>query len=363
MLKYRASALVRAGFMGVVLAILVIALGLQPERLLSYATSLQYKARFAEAGGIAVGNDVTLAGMKVGSVTNVSLDDGDAVVGFTVGSKYALGSDTSAHIKTGTLLGERVLTLDSQGSGKLNRTQEIPITRTSSPYSLSDAVGDLTNNTAGTDTAQLNQSLDTLSTTLDQIAPQLGPTFDGLSRLSRSLNARDDSLADLLKTASDVTGILSERSQQVNSLILNANDLIGVLVTRRQAIVDLLANTSAVSKQLVGLVADNEKTLAPTLERLNKVNDVLIKNRDNLEKAIPGAAKYQTTLSEAVSSGAYYTAYVPNFQPAQLLQPFLDYAFGFRRGAFGAGAPPTTPETGPRAEFPIPYNAVPGGSR
>jgi phospholipid/cholesterol/gamma-HCH transport system substrate-binding protein len=364
MLKYRGTAsLIRAGFMGVVLAILVIAVGLNPERLMSYATSLQYQARFAEAGGIYVGNDVTLSGIKVGSVTGISLDDGDALVSFTIDSRYPLGSETSAHIRTGSLLGQRVLTLDSAGSGTLKRTDPIPATRTSSPYSLSDAVGELTTNTAGTNTAQLNQSLDTLSQTLDQIAPQLGPTFDGLTRLSRSLNSRNEGLADLLKSASDVTGILSERSQQVNTLILNANDLLGVLVSRRQAVVDLLANTSAVSKQLTGLVADNEKTLAPTLERLNKVNDVLVKNRDNLEKAIPGAAKYQTTLSEAVSSGAYYTAYVPNFQPAQLLQPFLDYAFGFRRGAFGAGVPPTTPETGPRAEFPIPYNAVPGGSR
>jgi phospholipid/cholesterol/gamma-HCH transport system substrate-binding protein len=363
MLKYRASNLIRAGFMGVVYAILVIAVGLQPERLLAYATSLQYKALFAEAGGITVGNDVTLAGIKVGAVTDISLDNGDALVGFTIDGKYPLGSETTAHIKTGTLLGERVLTLESAGSGTLNRTDAIPVSRTSSPYSLSDAVGDLTTNTAGTDTQQLNQSLDTLSTSLDQIAPRLGPTFDGLTRLSKSLNSRNETLAALLKTASDVTGILSERSQQVNSLILNANDLLGVLVERRQAIVDLLANTSAVSKQLVGLVADNEKELAPALEHLNKVNEVLVRNRDNLAKAIPGAAKYQTTLGEAVSSGFYYTAYVPNFQPAQLLQPFLDYAFGFRRGAFGAGQPPTNDVTGPRAELPLPYNAIPGGSR
>lgn len=363
MLKYRAASLVRAGFMGVVLAILIIAVGLQPERILAYATSLQYKALFSEAGGIIVGNDVTLSGIKVGAVTDVSLVNGDALVAFTINGKYPLGSETTAHIKTGTLLGERVLSLESSGSGKLDRTEAIPVSRTSSPYSLSDAVGELTENTAGTDTGQLNQSLDTLSTTLDQIAPRLGPTFDGLSRVSRSLNSRNETLADLLKAASDVTGILSERSQQVNSLILNANDLLAVLVERRQAVVDLLANTSAVSKQLVGLVADNEAELAPTLERLNKVNEVLVRNRDNLAKAIPGAAKYQTTLSEAVSSGAYYTAYVPNFNPGGLIQPFLDYAFGFRRGAFGAGAPPTSPETGPRAELPLPYNSLPGGSR
>ena len=41
--------------------------------------------------------------------------------------------------------------------------QIIPTTRTSSPYSLTDAVGDLTANTAATDTGSLNQSLDTLA--------------------------------------------------------------------------------------------------------------------------------------------------------------------------------------------------------
>lgn len=360
MLKYHAKSLVRAGFMAVVLVILIIAVGLQPQRLLSYATSLQYTARFAEAGGIAVGNDVTLAGIKVGAVTDVSLDDGDALVVFTIDSKYLLGSETLAHIKTGSLLGKRVLTLESAGRGTLDRTKAIPVSRTSSPYSLSDAVGDLTTNTAGTDTKQLNQSLDTLATTLDKIAPRLGPTFDGLSRLSRSLNSRNGTLGELLKNASDVTGILSERSQQVNSLILNANDLLAVLVARRQAVVDLLAHTSAVSKQLIGLVADNEKELAPILDRLNRVNEVLVRNRDNLAKAIPGAAKFQTTQSEAVSSGPYYIAIVPNFGP-QLYQPFLDYAFGFRRGAFGGGRPPA--EAGPRAELPLPYNGIPGGSR
>ena len=129
-----------------------------------------------------------------------------------------------------------------------------------------------------------------MAETLDQVAPQLGPTFDGLSRVSKSLNGRNDSLAELLKTAGDVTGILSERSQQVNALILNANDLLGVLNDRRQAIVGLLANTSAVSRNLTGLVAENEKELAPALEKLNAVNHMLEKNRDNIGKALRRSA-------------------------------------------------------------------------
>lgn len=356
MLKYRGSQLMRAGFMGVVLIILVIAIGLQPERLYSWATALRYEAMFTEAGGLNVGNDVTMSGIKVGSVSSIELVNGDALVGFTVEGKYALGSDTSAHIRTGTLLGERVLTLESKGTGTLDRRQVIPATRTSSPYSLTDAVSELTANTAGTDTDALNQSLDTLAQTLDQISPQLGPTFDGVSRLSRSLNNRNESLAELLRTAGDVTAIFSERSQQVNELILNSNDLLAVLNDRRYAITSLLSATSAVSQELTALVADNEQELAPTLERLNAVTAMLEKNRDNLAKMLPGAAKYYLTQGEIVSNGAYYNALVPNLVFGQLLQPFLDYAFGFRRG-IDAGQPPDT--AGPRAELPFPVNSLP----
>ena len=140
-----------------------------------------------------------------------------------------------------------------------------------------------------------------------------------------------------------MTGILSERSQQVNTLILNANDLLGVLNDRRQAIVSLLANTSAVSRQRTGLVADNEKVLAPTLSVLNRFNAMLEKNRDNIAKALPGLAKYELTQGEIVSNGAYYNALIPNISPAQILQPFLDYAFGFRRGV-DAASRRTTPD-------------------
>jgi phospholipid/cholesterol/gamma-HCH transport system substrate-binding protein len=356
MLRYHGSQLIRAGVIGVILIILVIAVGLQPERLLQYATAIRYQALFGEAGGLAIGNDVTVSGIKVGAVSSIELDNGDALVRFTINSKYALGSDTTAHIRTGTLLGERVLALESAGSGTLDPGQTIPVTRTSSPYSLTDAVSELTANTAATNTETLNQSLDTLAATLDQIAPQLGPTFDGLSRLSQSLNNRNQSLAELLRTAGDVTGILSERSQQVNTLILNANDLLGVLNERRQAIVSLLSNTSAVSRALTGVVADNEKELAPTLERLNRVNAMLEKNRDNIAKILPGLAKYEVTQGEIVANGPYYNAFVPNIQPAQLLQPFLDYVFGFRRGV-DAGQPPDN--AGPRAELPFPVNGIP----
>jgi phospholipid/cholesterol/gamma-HCH transport system substrate-binding protein len=356
MLKYRGGSLIRAGFIGVVFIVLVIAVGLQPQQLWSLASSIRYQALFSEAGGLAKGNPVLVSGVKVGTVSNIELKNSEALVTFNVPGKVTLGSDTTAHIRTGSLLGERVITLESAGSGTMRPMDVIPSTRTGSPYSLTEAVSELTTNVAGTNTESLNQSLNTLSTTLDQIAPQLGPAFDGLTRLSKSVNARNESLRDLLKSATNVTGILSQRSQQVNALLLDANDLLSVLVDRRNAIVQLLANTSAVSQQLIGLVHDNEAKLAPTLERLNRVTAMLEKDRDVIAKALPGLKKYQITQGEAVGSGFYYDAFIPNLSPAQILQPFLDYIFGFRRGV-NAGQPQDN--AGPRAEIPFPYNGIP----
>jgi phospholipid/cholesterol/gamma-HCH transport system substrate-binding protein len=358
--RYRGAQLIKSGFIGAVLIILIIAVGLNPDQLLQRATTVRYQAVFADAGGLATGNEVTLSGIKVGSVQNMSLDRGDVLVTFTVSGNVQLGSTSSAHIRTGSLLGQRVLTLESAGSNTLRPMSVIPVSRTSSPYSLSEAVENLSSDIAGTDTGALNHSLDTLSSTLNEISPQLGPAFDGVSRLSQTLNARNQTLGELLKGAADVTGVLGQRSAQLNTLILNANDLVSMLVARRQAIVRLLESTSVVAKQLTGLVHDNESKLAPSLKKLNDVTAILQKNRDNIAKALPGLAKFSITSGETVSSGFYYNPFIPNQTLAQFYQWLVDYTFGFR--AYGRpGSPPDN--AGPRAFFPFPFNMIPGGSR
>lgn len=351
MLKYRDSKRLRSGLLGAVLIVLVTVVGLAPQQLISWATTICYQALFAEAGGITTGNNVLVSGVKVGTVSDVALYEGNALVTFRVAGKVHLGSETTAHIRTGSLLGARVLTLEPAGRRRLHSSDVIPLSRTASPYSLTEAVSDLTTNIAGTSTDSLNQSLNTLSATIDQIAPQLGPTFDGLTRLSQALNSRGETLDDLLKSATDVTGILSQRSQEVNALILNGNELLQVLVQRRNAISELLANVSAVAKELSGLVADNESKLAPTLDRLNSVAAMLERNRDNISKALPGLKKFELSSGETVSNGFYYNAYVPNLAVPELVQPFMDYLFGFRRG---------DPNM-PRALFPWPHNGIPSG--
>ena len=186
-----------------------------------------------------------------------------------------------------------------------------------------------------------------------------GPTFDGLTRLSRSLNSRDDTLRQLLKRAGEVTGVLAQRSEQLNTLILNANDLIGVLDDGGRRSSTLLANTSALSRQLSGTGRRQRKA---TRARAGKAQlgdrDAGEEPRQHRQSAArageipnhPGRNRRQRLLLQRVRSQPA--------SPQQFLQPFLDYSFGFRRGV-DAGQPPDN--AGPRAEFPFPYNGIPGG--
>jgi phospholipid/cholesterol/gamma-HCH transport system substrate-binding protein len=343
MLKYKNSKLFRQGLVGIVMIVCVILVGLQSTKFITLTTPVRYEAVFSEAGGLTAGADVIVSGVKVGTVSKVSLQDGDAVATLSVDGKIDLGSESTAHIRTGSLLGKRIVTVESHGPESMKPHDTIPVERTGSPYSLTDAVGELTTNASGIDTNQLNQSLDTLTATLDRVAPELGPTFDGLTAVSRALNARNESLSDLLTTTADVSGILGERSDRVNSLILNANLLVGVLNDRRQAIATLLANTNAVAQQLSGLVADNEAELGPTLDRLNSVAALLERQRDNINTSIPALGKVALTQGEAISGGAFYNAYVANLMLGPLIQPFIDQAFGLQ----------------PAAPFPLPYLEAP----
>ena len=64
------------------------------------------------------------------------------LVDFTVRNGVELGDRTEAAIKTETVLGNKMLEITPRGDGTLTGT--IPLERTTSPYDLPTALGDLT---------------------------------------------------------------------------------------------------------------------------------------------------------------------------------------------------------------------------
>jgi phospholipid/cholesterol/gamma-HCH transport system substrate-binding protein len=317
----------------------------------------RYSAYFAEAGGIQNGAAVQVSGLRVGQVTDIQLDGARVVIDFDVAEHVRLGERTEAAIKTKSLLGAKVLELTPRGEGQL--TTAIPIDRTTPPYQLPDALGDLTTTISGLNTDQLSDSLNTLAQTFHDTPPDVRAAIQGVARFSQTLNDRDAQLRDLLTHAANASAVLSERAGQVATLVSDTNALLVQLRTQGAALDQISHNISAVSQQISGLVAENRDTLKPALDKLNGVLKIVDNRKDKVQQSIKLLNAYGMSLGESVSSGPFFKAYVANLLPGQFIQPFVDAAFS------DLGLDPNVllptqladPQTGQRGTpaLPVPY--------
>jgi phospholipid/cholesterol/gamma-HCH transport system substrate-binding protein len=306
----------------VVSAVLVVAmlLALDVKHLPLINGGRDYSALFTESGGLAGGDDVVFAGMAVGTVSSVRLDHARVRVDFTVTDDAVhLGSRTSAMISTETVLGKRGLKLTSDGSGTLPEGATIPLSRTTAPYDLTDALSQLTSTSQAIDVAEFAKALRTISATFQNTPAALRDTVRSVSQLSATIASRDDEIGTLLAAAHNVTGILAARDAQITTLLGDGSQLLAELNARRQAISSLLVSATELAQQLSGLVADNRTTLGPALTELNDVLTLLNRNKKNLDDILDKAGPFAGSLGEAVSSGPFFQAYVQNLtRPVEL---------------------------------------------
>jgi phospholipid/cholesterol/gamma-HCH transport system substrate-binding protein len=284
-----------------------------------------YSAYFTEAGGLIPGAAVQVAGYRVGKVESISIDGPHVLVAFNIDKHIALGDRTEASIKTKSLLGAKILEVDPRGDG--TQSSPIPVERTTPPYQLPDALGDLTATISGLDTDQLSHSLSVLSHTFKDTPPDLSAAVRGVGRLSQTLDQRDAELRNLLANARKATGVLAERSDQVAGLIANTNSLLGQLQSESGALDQISGNIAGVTQQLKGLISENRDTLRPALDKLNGVATILDNRKHEIQVSIKRLNQYAMSLGESVSSGPFFKAYLSNLLPGQFVQPFVDAAF------------------------------------
>ena len=276
----------------------------------------------ADAAGLNTGDEVHVAGMRVGSVRKLQLDGDRVRVKFDIDTDVDLGADTSAQIKTDSILGRRALGIFSDGRGELE-DRTIPIDRTSVPYSLTSALGDLSDTVEAMDTDSVQDALDVLAETMEDSSPEVRGAIDGITRLSRSLNERDEAVRDLLDKAAGTTDVLGQRSDQINQLMVDGNVLFTQLDMRKRALSELIVNIDELARQLSGLVQDNEAQIGPALDKLEQVSDLLIRNKEDIDLGLRRIVPFSTALSEAVSSGPWFNAYVSNLSLGQYQQTIL----------------------------------------
>ncbi|WP_183093585.1 MCE family protein [Nocardioides stalactiti] len=286
-----------------------------------------YQAVLPEAAGLKAGDPVRVSGLHVGRVDSVELGDEGVDVEFTITeTSVELGDETTAEVSIDTVLGDKALELVSFGEGALAEGAVIPVERTSVPYDVTEALTDLESETSQIDVKQVAKALEQVAVTVEGATPEIRQALRGVSRISATINGRDEALRQLLDRADQFSAILADRSDDMTEIIGQGNLLFAELVERRDDISALLNNLSSMSRQLSGFVADNKQSLGPALDSLDTIIRTLQDNKDNLSKALSGMAVYATGLGEVVSSGEFFTAYLQNLLPGNLLTPNVDFA-------------------------------------
>ena len=209
----------------------------------------------------------------MGQVKSIELDGPRVLVKFTVDKSIRLGDRTEAAIKTKSLLGTKMLEVTSRGDGQLEAP--IPLDRTTSPYQLPDALGDLATTISGLNTNQLSESLRMLSQTFADTPPELKIAVEGVARFSQTLDERDAQLRGLLTNANKATTVLAERSDQVVSLIRNTNALLAELENQSAALDQISGNISALSPAAAGLHRREPRHAAARARQAQRCTDDL----------------------------------------------------------------------------------------
>jgi phospholipid/cholesterol/gamma-HCH transport system substrate-binding protein len=317
----------KVGVVGLVVLVGLVAVAFRLDDLATLTAAGSYRAAFRDASGLAPGNEVRVAGVRVGQVTGIDLARGS---GQPSGGAYVrvsfridddgirLGKRTGATIRIRTVLGQKYLALAPDGPGAMAQDEQIPLSRTAAPFDVIEAVTGLAGTLDAIDTKQLATAFDTLATTFADTPGSVRSSLDGLSRLSRSVADRDAELRELLSRAREVTQVLANRDEEFRKLVADGGALLAEVSRRRDAIHNLLVGTDNLARQLSGLVLDNRAQLEPALAQLRGVVAVLQRNRTNLEQTIQRMGPFVTAFANVVGNGRWFDSYV-----AGLIQPFL----------------------------------------
>ncbi|MEQ0563065.1 MCE family protein [Amycolatopsis sp. NEAU-NG30] len=296
-----------------VVGIAVLALGfiaaLNSDDLPVIGGGTTYSAEFSEASGLQKDNDVRIAGVKVGKVSDIELDGASVKVSFKVKDAW-LGDRTSAAIKIKTLLGQKYLSLDPQGQSALDPGTAIPRDRTMAPYDVLDAFRGLSQTVDNIDTKQLAQSFDTISQTFANTPEDVKGALSGLSKLSDTIASRDQQLSTLLANTREVSQTLVDRDAEVQKLLTDGNKLLDELAKREEAITALLDGSRELATQLQGLIDDNSKQLDPVLAQLDQLTSMLQRNQDSLAEGIRKFAPFIRVFTNTIGNGRWFDNYI-----------------------------------------------------
>ncbi|MDX1884225.1 MCE family protein [Mycolicibacterium sp. 120270] len=273
-----------------------------------------YSAVFNDASRLEPGDSVRIAGIRVGTVGDVSLmADRKVLVKFNTDRNIKLTTGTKAAIRYLNLVGDRYMELvDSPADSTkiMPADSQIPVDRTAPALDLDLLLGGLKPVIQG-----LNpQDVNALTGSLIQILQGQGGTLESLfsktSSFSNSLadnNQVIESLIDELRTTLDT---LSEDGEDFSGAIDKLESLVNGLSADRDPIGTAIESLNNGTSSLADLLGRANDPLAGNIDQLNKLAPILQNDKDRLDATLQRLPGIYKKLARVGAYGAFFPYYI-----------------------------------------------------
>jgi phospholipid/cholesterol/gamma-HCH transport system substrate-binding protein len=273
----------------------------------NFGTTSGYTARFTDASGLKVGDDVRIVGVKVGQVSAIGVAEGAdstlADVQFDVEAQYKLPESVTATIKYRNLVGQRYLSLgtDVGDTRTLAAGGTIPPDHTRPALNLTV----LFNGFKPLFKALSPEDVNELSYEIIQVFQGEGGTISSLldhtASLTSAIAGKDQVIGQVIDNLNSVLGTVNSRSPELSGLIDQTQQLVTGLAQEREPIGDAVSALGDLATTTSGLLADARPALKDDIGQLGSLSQNLDDSQqlvDHLLQVLPGnLEKFTRTLS------------------------------------------------------------------
>ncbi|MBB3603687.1 phospholipid/cholesterol/gamma-HCH transport system substrate-binding protein [Mycolicibacterium sp. BK556] len=304
--------IVKVGVFGVVMTLLTAALFAIFGQYRSGSDN-SYSALFADASSLKSGDSVRVAGVRVGTVTDVALQpDNRVVVDFDADKKIVLTSGTKATVRYLNLVGDRYLELvDSPGSAKIQPPgSQIPMDRTEPALDLDLLLGGLKPVVQG-----LNpQDVNALTNALIQILQGQEGTIDSLlsktTSFSTSLADNSQNVQQLIDNLNTVISVISKDGDKFSGAVDKLEKLVTGLAADKDPIGESITALDNGTASLTDLLTQARSPLNGTVDQLSRLAPLLDQDKELLDISIKKAPANYRKVVRLGSYGSWINQYL-----------------------------------------------------
>lgn len=274
----------------------------------------KFNARFTDVTSLNKGDEVRVAGVRVGKVTNVAIVDKRlANVEFELTDRDWLPASTTATIKYRNLVGQRYIALE-QGTGqqgrKLNKGATIPLERTKPAVNLTE----LFNGFRPLFQTLTPEDVNKLSYEIIQVFQGESGTIADLvantASLTNKIADKDAVIGELIKNLNLVLDSINSRGDQLDQLIVNTEALVSGLNAERGTIGSAVSSLGGLAQATADLLVPVRPNLQGAIAGLNQLTGTLNDRKDEVDEGLTNLPIKMEKLGRAASYGSWFQFYL-----------------------------------------------------